>query len=203
MLWEAAYRKEALGYSVTRPVESTVPYTEKTLETIMRNLLRRIVALEKAGCATQHSLQAVAEAALVWLGSDDLELLISAYAADRVDRPLTEREAAAKHAFAGALTQQCQWAGLQAIRGFDPMACIRQAIIVGVARRFSQEVLQLASKALSASARGDASNQSELAALQAVNAEHQRLCQLAGLVSAEEFQAFARERSTPKVGDSC
>jgi hypothetical protein len=169
----------------------------------VRNLHRRIAALEKASSALYHGLQAIAEAALGFLGSEDLELLISAYGADRAGRRLTEREAVARRAFTRVLARECQSAGLQAIRGFERTAYIRQAIIMGLAKCFSTEELQLARRALTASAEGDAPTESELAALHACSAEQQRLRQLAGFCSIGEFNEFCSRVEYSESGDLC
>jgi hypothetical protein len=152
---------------------------ERIFETSMGNLRRRIEALEKSNAGKQHRPQAIAEATLEWLQPDLLEPFISASGADRVGRPLTEREAVARRAFTGALERECQSAGLQSIQGSMQTAYIHPAILMGLARRVSPEALKVAESALHASMTGDPPTEAQSAALRACQAEHKRLCQLA------------------------
>jgi hypothetical protein len=169
----------------------------------MRNLRRRIEALEKSRSVSHHGLQAIADRAVKGLRPDVLEPLISACGGDRAGRRLTEREAAAKRAYTEALERECQSAGFQSIRGFGRTAYIRQAVIIGLANRFSPEELQLASSALHASLRADAPKEQESAALQAWTSEHKRLCHLAGFGSVGEFDAFYAREELSEGGNQC
>lgn len=169
----------------------------------MRNLRRRIAELEKASSASRPRLPAILDATFMRLGFGNVEPLISAYGADRVGRPLTEREALAKEAFAEAVARECQSAGLQSTPGFEPTAYIPKAISIGLALRFTVEELRLAQSAMRASAGGYAPTESELAALQAGNAEQQRLWQLAGIGSVEEYKAFCSQAKSSEGGDLC
>jgi hypothetical protein len=159
----------------------------------MRNLRRRIEAIEKWRSARQNGPQAAAVQAVERLRPDVLEPLISAYGADRIGRPLTEREAEARRAFAETLKRECPWAGMQWVQACGDTAYIHRAIFVWLAAHFPPEELELASNGFYAALSGDAPKEAESAAMQACTAQHERLCQLAGFGSGEEFRAFSSQ----------
>jgi hypothetical protein len=109
----------------------------------MRNLRRRIETLEKSRSGQRDALRTVAEKALSGLWPNDLECLIAAYGADRVGRPLTECEAAAKRAYTEALERERRWAGLSSTTGSVLILDLRHAFINVLAFRLSGEVLEL------------------------------------------------------------
>jgi len=65
----------------------------------MRNLRRRIEALERSRSVKVSVDQTIAECVLQSLRLSDVESLIAAYAAERAGRELTEGEAAAKRTY--------------------------------------------------------------------------------------------------------
>lgn len=144
----------------------------------MRNLRRRIEALEKARSTVRHDRQLIAKKALSWLWLPELERLISAHGAEREGRELSGEESAAKQAYTQALTRECRWAGYPSIAGFEGALDIREAI--GRVVRVSDEELGLAIRAMEARQEGRTAAQDESVALQKWHAEWIRLLRLAG-----------------------
>src|SRR5438105_1731669 len=65
---------------------------EKETFYVMRKLCRRIEIVEKSTMSIRRTHQAIGHRALEQMSSENLDLLISAFGADREERPLTERE---------------------------------------------------------------------------------------------------------------
>jgi hypothetical protein len=86
---------------------------------MVRNLRRRVEALEKAWTAELNNRQAIAEKALNGLQPATLELFISAFGAEREGRVLSGDESAAKQAYAKAVSNECHWAGYSSAAGFE------------------------------------------------------------------------------------
>ncbi len=169
----------------------------------MPNLRRRIEALEKSTSAKCDVLHAMAHRALQWLWPEDVELLISAYGADRVGRKLTERESAARRAYASALARECQGAGLAWSGGLDctpNIATIQHAILMVLAHRISREDLE---SARLAAQQGRPPTERELAAAHACGSLLQRLCRQAGFGSRAEFESFRTRPERRQGGRPC
>jgi hypothetical protein len=161
----------------------------------MRNLRRRIEALEKSSAGRRDVRPAIVVEAMEWLQADDVESLMAAYGADRVGRPLTEREAAARQDYATALERECRGAGLHSTTGFEPTAdssraMIGQAIVRVLAHRLTPEEIRLGISGVRAAQKGDAPTEQETAAQQAYLSQMERVCQLTGFKSLEELRAF-------------
>jgi hypothetical protein len=138
-----------------------------------------------------------------WLWTNDVELLIAAYGADRAGRPPTECEAAARQAYTDALERECRWARLPTTTGSGLTLDLRQAFICVLAFRLSQDELQLCASGFRAAQAGRAPNERESAALQSHNSELERVSRLAGFGSVAEFQALCRRTEISKEGDRC
>jgi hypothetical protein len=156
----------------------------------MGNIRRRLEALEKVSSARRDAGQAIANNALVALGSEEVELLISAWGAERAGRELTERESAARQAYTQALRREDQWTRLVPATRSEHCSYIRHAILITVARRCSLEKLELVRSAWCATQQGDQPTEQESAAVQMYVSEMERLCHLAGFESTEAFQAL-------------
>ena len=158
----------------------------------MRNLIRRIEALEKSTSALRQARQAMADQALETLSLQDLELLISAFGGDREGRALTQGESAARQAYGSALESQSQrnrlrWpTRLERIPNLDT---IHTAIIIVLGRHCSDEELELAVAGSRAQQQGRTPTERELVALQATAAQGQRLCHRAGFQSEAELES--------------
>ena|SRR5579863_3896730 len=155
----------------------------------MPNLRRRIEALETSRSEHSEALRTISEKALNWLLRHDVECLISAYAASRVGRPLTECEVAATRAYAEALERQCRGAGLPSTTGSSGLPLDLYHAFVR-AFRLCKEETQLCLSGLLAAEQGRAPNERESAAIQALNSEMQRVSRLAGFGSAAECEVF-------------
>jgi hypothetical protein len=160
----------------------------------MRNLRRRIEALEKARTAACSDRQLIAKKALAWFWLPEREQLISAHGAEREGRELSEAESAAKLAYTQALIRECRSAGYPfSIEGCEGALDILEAIVG--AFRVSDEELRFAINAWIAAQEGRTATQEESAALQKCNAEWFRLGRLAGFPTPAE--ADVPEDSAP------
>ena len=157
--------------------------------TTMPNLRRRIEALEKSRSEQREALRTISEKALHWLLPHDVECLISAYGASRVGRPITECELAATRAYAEALERQCRWAGLPSTLESSGLPLDLYHAFVS-AFRLCKEETELCLSGLSAAQQGGVPNESESAAIQALNSEMERVSRLAGFGSLAECEAF-------------
>jgi hypothetical protein len=166
----------------------------------MQNLCRRIEALEKVGCAKRDVHQQIAEKAMSWLWPDDAEQLIRAYGADRVGRPLTERESQAKKKYAEAVERECRWARLRSTPGLDLTRYIGHAFVCVLAFRLSSEELGLCLSGVRAPQEGRTPTEQESAAIQTHNSELERLRLLAGIGSAAMFSELERAADAFKEG---
>ena len=167
----------------------------------MRNLRRRIEALERANSANLGRYQAIAERAMGCLQPDDVESLLAAYGAERVGRPLTEREEVAKRSYTEALGRGCQSAGLRPIAGTD--LAIAQGVGQVLASRMSLEDLQLCRSGVLAAQHGRQASDPESAAMRTCHSEMERLSLSAGFTSVAEFSAFRRRHEFSEGGDRC
>jgi hypothetical protein len=163
----------------------------------MGNIHRRLEALEKVSSARLDAGQAIANNVLERLGSEEVELLISAFGAERAGHELTECESAARHAYTQALRREYQSARLLPATRFEHCSYIPHAILITVARRCSLERLELARSAWCATEQGGQPSEQESAALQMYVSEMERLCHLAGFESTAEFEA----RGSRAAGD--
>ena len=159
----------------------------------MRNLRRRIEALQKVVSARRQVSQAISTKALDRLWLQDLELLISAFGADREGRTLSESELAARQAYKEAVERECQWARVRPPHGYEHKIDINNAIIFALALRTSPQDLQLARTAVVGAQQGRAPNEHEEAAFREFMSEHDRLRQLARFDSVEEFERFCSQ----------
>ena len=156
----------------------------------MRNLRRRIEALERSNSANLGRQQAIAERAMGCLQPDDVESLLAAYGAKRVGRPLTKREEAARRTYTEALKRGCQSAGLRPSAGAD--LAIAQCVGRVLASRMSLEELQLCRSGILAAHEGRQASDQEAAAMKAYRSEMERISLLAGFSSVAKFSAFLR-----------
>lgn len=155
----------------------------------MRNFRRRIEALEKSSSWQRDALRDIGQSAMGW--PDQVELLVAAFGADRVGRPLTELEVSARRAYAEALERECRWAGLPATAGSGLTFDLHHATIRLLAHRLLPEGLQLCLSGATAAQEGRAPSEREAAAIQAYHSEMERLSQLAGFDSLAEFNSVA------------
>jgi hypothetical protein len=169
----------------------------------MRNLRRRIEALERSTSAKLDHHQVMAARAMGCLQPDDVEALIAAYGAERIGRPLTEREEAAKRTYAEALSRGCRSAGLRPIAGTDLAGAIAQSIGRVLASRMSLEELQLCRSGAIAAHEGRQTTDQESAAIQTYHSETERISLLAGFSSIAEFHTFRRRHEFGEDGDRC
>jgi hypothetical protein len=157
----------------------------------MRNFRRRIEALEKSSSGQRDALRDIGKSAMERLWPNQVELLVAAFGADRVGRPLTEPEVSARRAYAEALERECRWAGLPATTGPGLTFDLHHALILVLAHRSSPEELQLCRSGLNAAQEGREPNERESAAIQAGNSELKRFRLLAGFDSLVEFNSVA------------
>ena len=173
----------------------------------MRNLRRRVEALEKSRRAKRHSHKRMAEETMGGLWPDDAEQLLRAYGADRVGRPLTEREAQARRSYAEAFERECQRAGFQSMRCEHTPdvreVVIRMAVIRVVACRLSSEQLKLCRARILAVQKGRAPTDPESVAMEAYRSEMERLAQLAGLGDVQELEALMWRVQVSESADRC
>ena len=163
---------------------------------IMRNLGRRIEALERSQQANGYRSLRIAEKAMGWLWPNDAEDLLQAYGAERMGRPRTEQEAKAKQSYAEAVERECRWAGLHP-NAFQhtsiDQSAVRQAAIRVVAFRVSSEQLELCKKGLLAVQQGHTPSVAETAATEAYCSEMERISKLAGFSGVKELEAIMHE----------
>ena len=167
----------------------------------MRNLRRRIEALERSNSANLGRYQAIAERAMGCLQPDDVESLLAAYGAEWSGRPLTEREAAARQSYTEALERGCRSAGLRPIAGAD--LAIAQGVGQVLCSRMSLEELQLCRSGTLAVQHGRQASDPESAAMRTCHSEMERISLLAGFPSVAEFSAFRRRHEFAEGGDRC
>ena len=72
----------------------------------MQKKRERIEEIEKWAAAKEAAWNETVEQLLTWLPSTDMEALLTAHAAERAGRPLTEQELAARQAYAKLLMQK-------------------------------------------------------------------------------------------------
>jgi len=130
----------------------------------MRNLRRRIEALERSNSANLGRYQAIAERAMGCLQTDDVESLLAAYGAEWAGRPLTEREEAARQSYTEAWERGCRSAGLRPIAGSD--LAITQGVGQVLCSRMSLEELQLCRSGTLAAQHGRQASALESAAIE-------------------------------------
>jgi hypothetical protein len=133
----------------------------------MRTLRRRIEALEKANSADFDRQRAIANQALRSLSHDDTETLHAAYTAEELGQPVTDRQAAVRRAYVGALNRGCRSAGIRLIQG-NGMYAADPILRVGLlmACRLTLAELQLLQSALRAVGEGRQLTDQESAAVQ-------------------------------------
>ena len=133
----------------------------------MRTLRRRIEALEKANSADFDRQRAIANQALRSLSHDDLEALHAAYTAEELGQPVTDRQAAVRQAYVGALNRGCRSAGIRLIQG-NGMYAADPILRVGLllASLLTLAELQLLQSALRAVGEGRQLTDQESAAVQ-------------------------------------
>jgi hypothetical protein len=168
----------------------------------MRNLRRRIEALERSNSANLGRYQAIAERAMGCLQPDDVESLLAAYGAERVGRPLTDREEATRRKYTDALERGRRSAGLRPIAGSDLVGAITQGVAHVLASRMSLEELQLCRSGTLAAQNGRQASAPESAAIETCHSEMERISLLAGFSSVAEFSAFRRHEFS-EGGDRC
>lgn len=169
----------------------------------MRNVRRRIEALERSNSANRGRQQAMAERAMKCLRHEDVESLVAAYGAERVGRPPTEREEAARRTYTEALGRECRSAGLRPIAGAELIGVIAHGVVRVLASRMPLEELQLCRSGLLAAHDARQASDQETAAVQTYHSEMERIGRLAGFSSAAEFFAFRCRHESWEVGDRC
>jgi hypothetical protein len=169
----------------------------------MRNLRRRIEALERSNSANVGSYQAIAVRAMGCLQPDDVVSLLAGYGAEWVGRPLTDREKAARQSYTEALERGCRSAGLRPIAGSDLVGAITQGVAQVLASRMSLEELQLCRSGTLAAQHGGQASDPESAAMQICHSEMERISLLVGFTSLAEFSAFRRRHEFSEGGDRC
>jgi phage terminase large subunit-like protein len=152
---------------------------------MMRNLLRKITALEKAQTAERDHRPSIAKSALSRLRPAELQQLISAFGAERAGRALSGNESAAKQAYTKALSRECHWAGYPSTAGFESAPNIIDALKTASLRALSDSEVELAQRGLEAAEEGRTVTPDESAALQKCTAEYARLERLAGIRAPE------------------
>lgn len=152
---------------------------------MMRNIRRRIEALESAWAAEHIRRQMIAKRALRWLQPAEIELLISVFGAEREDRDLSKDESAAKQSYARALSRVCCSAGYSSARGFEDELDFGFVIILLITLKIPDSA-KLAMDVLIALEEGRTVSQDEAAAFEKYSAEWSRLYRLTGLPAAEE-----------------
>ena len=167
----------------------------------MRNLRRRIEALERSNSANLGRYQAIAERAMGCLQPDDVESLLAAYGAEWVGRPLTEREEAARQSYTEALERGCRSAGLRPTAGSD--LAITQSVGQVLCSRMSLEELQLCRSGTLAAQHGRQASAPESAAIETYHSEMERISLSAGFTSVAQFSAFRRRHEFSEGGDRC
>jgi hypothetical protein len=152
----------------------------------MTNIRRRLEALEKASTVQRDYGQAAVMKALESLGSEEVELLISALGAERAGRELDEPHSEARQ----RLRRNCERAHLPPASPFEQSRYLHYAIIITLSRRCSCEELELAKSAVCRTQRGVEPTAQESAAFEVYDSERERLGHLAGFASPEEFEAL-------------
>ena len=150
-------------------------------------LRRRIEALlEKSLSVTDEASAAMIQNALYSISQETLEWLIGATLAPRQGRELTEREAAAKQAYAAALELECRRSGLT-VRGIPDVSELISLLAI---RQESENDLLLCISGSRTILQGLEPTAAEFAALQksrsALEAQYQR----AGFSSQAEFERW-------------
>ena len=156
----------------------------------MGNIRRRIEALQRATSDRRDDSKATANKALEWLGSEEVELLISAWGATRARPALSEYESPVRQAYTQALRREYQWARLVAARSFEHSGYLHHAILITLAQRCSPEELKLLPSALCRTQQGGEPTAQESAAVQIQVLEMERLCHLAGFGSTPKLDAL-------------
>jgi len=158
----------------------------------MRNLQKRMEALERIAAAKRQRLRSIACSTLRRASHVDSELLISAFGSDREGLPLSEAQLAARQRYMSALKTQYQQAGLRVSIAFDHSSYMYEAILLGAGRPLSDEQLNLLGKAADAKEESCDLTEEESAAELAWNNEYRRLLLLAHL-SMEEFRMLEHD----------
>jgi len=169
----------------------------------MRNLRRRIAALETLRCVSRDRQQAIVKLTLDGLWLDSAESLLAAYGTDRTSRPHTEQEAAARQAFAKALQRECRSARVPPIADadVDPRVVMKHGRIQVLAQRLTPQELDLCIRGSIAAEQGRALSEDESAALESYRAVLERISLLAGFDSVAEFEAFLGRGDEDEHGD--
>jgi hypothetical protein len=172
----------------------------------MQNIRRRIEKLEILAAPLLRARQKRANGALEHLSVEDMELLISAFGADREGRMLTEFEAAARQAYVSALEEECWQARLRRPTGLERIPdtdVIYHAIIILTGRPLPSEGVQLVRAGWLAREQGRVPTEPQLAAMQIVESEWKRLYQLASGPSQAEPERLHPPEAPAEEGDQC
>src|SRR5262249_3523474 len=156
----------------------------------MRNLRRRIEALERSRLVKVSVDQTIARHVVESLWLNDVESLIAAYAAERVGRELSEGEVAAKRTYREALEREWRWERVPPI----PEADCRSVITYGIAKILACRIwpgdLELCRSGICAAQQGREASDRESAALETYRSEKERISRMAGFASVAELNAF-------------
>lgn len=127
-----------------------------------------------------------------WLRDEDVESLIAAYGAERVGRPPTEREEAARRTYTEVLGRECRSAGIRPTAGTDLVGVIAHGVSRVLAYRMRAEELQLCRSGLLAPHDERQASEQETAAMRAYHSEIERISVLAGFSSVADYYAFRK-----------
>ena len=165
----------------------------------MRNLRRRIEALERSRLVKVRVDQTIAQRVVASLWLNDVESLIAAYAAERAGRQLSEGEAAAKRTYREALERACRWAGVPPILEVDFRSVITHAVPKVLACRIRPGDLELCRSGMRAAQEGHEPSDHESAALETYRSEMERISRMAGFASVAELNTFCSEEDDSEL----
>ncbi len=156
----------------------------------MRNLRRRIEALERSRWVKVGNDQTIARCVVQSLRPNHVESLIAAYAAERAGRELTEGEAAAKRTYREALERECRWARVPPILEADFRSVIAYGIPAILAIRVDIEDLELCKSGIRAAQQGREPSDRESVAFETCDSAMERISRMAGFASVAEMNTF-------------
>lgn len=162
----------------------------------LRNLRRRIEALEDQQLTQSAQRRHVAYIAWDSVSQNEIEALIGAFGAERKGRPLTPEEASAKEAYKKQLNHVGRYPEYYNVETFDDADVfdpetfdLQRAILRAV--QISKDERQLAREAAHAFEENRAATPEETAAVAKWNAEWRRVARLAGVRILEVHGQFA------------
>lgn len=154
---------------------------------MLKGLKKRIEDLEKRAAEIRKAEPDIACRSFLDLNRDDLDLLLTAFAAERDGRLLTEQQETARKRYYATLKERYECKKMRPPRDLATTFDIRLAIAMSIMTYSNLKLFDSTGAYLRAVKEGRAPTEEESAACQAYGGIIQHVCQRAGFPSWEAF----------------